>query len=122
MSIGDGVQPCRKCSHRLDEVVSVCPACGQQQRISCPSCSEAMELLHVVGVTVDVCRSCKLVWFDRGELGRLCRDHSPEVQAQLASSKGELRVDAISDTLAASSDLLGVMVEVVRPILTKLFG
>ena len=46
-----------------------------------------MELVEVAGVALDVCQPCRMVWFDRGELGLLTRRHSEELQNRLMQER-----------------------------------
>lgn len=38
---------------------------------ACPQCQREMFVFAVADLTLDRCAACNLVWFDRGELGRL---------------------------------------------------
>jgi Zn-finger nucleic acid-binding protein len=41
----------------------------------CPRCRKAMERPHVGGIAVDVCKSCRGIWFDHGELRKITEIH-----------------------------------------------
>jgi len=41
--------------------------------MNCPVCDERMREVDRIGVTIDICPSCKGVWLDRGELDKLLR-------------------------------------------------
>lgn len=42
---------------------------------ACPRCRKAMERPHVGGIALDVCRHCRGVWFDHGELRKITEIH-----------------------------------------------
>ncbi len=41
----------------------------------CPRCRKAMDQPHVGGIVLDVCRECRGVWFDHGELRKITEIH-----------------------------------------------
>lgn len=41
----------------------------------CPRCRKSMERPHVGGIALDVCRHCRGVWFDHGELRKITEIH-----------------------------------------------
>lgn len=41
----------------------------------CPRCRDAMDCPLVGGITLDVCRACRGVWFDNGELRKITEIH-----------------------------------------------
>jgi Zn-finger nucleic acid-binding protein len=41
----------------------------------CPRCRKGMERPHVGGIALDVCRHCRGVWFDNGELRKITEIH-----------------------------------------------
>lgn len=75
---------CRKCARPFEGPESKCPDCGSAQLLDCPGCAHAMKPIEVAGVTVDFCKECRLVWFDRGELGALTRHHASMLQERIA--------------------------------------
>ncbi len=42
---------------------------------ACPRCLKGMERPHVGGIAVDVCRECRGIWFDHGELRKVTDIH-----------------------------------------------
>ena len=42
---------------------------------ACPRCRKGMERPHVGGIAVDVCRDCRGIWFDHGELRKITDIH-----------------------------------------------
>lgn len=43
----------------------------QQAPLMCPRCKIIMGKLRKHDVTIDVCRRCKGMWLDKGEMGKL---------------------------------------------------
>ncbi len=41
----------------------------------CPRCRNGMDRPHVGGIAVDVCRECRGIWFDHGELRKITEIH-----------------------------------------------
>jgi len=60
--------PCHDCHAPFDRNLEACPACGWKNVIDCPVCDRPMQREAMGGVHLDVCRSCKGVWFDHHEL------------------------------------------------------
>lgn len=42
---------------------------------ACPRCTTSMDRPYVGGIAVDVCKSCRGVWFDDGELRKITEIH-----------------------------------------------
>jgi hypothetical protein len=82
---GHGRHACRACGQLFDAARGVCPRCGRDQTIGCARCEKTMSLVHVAGITLDVCWHCRMVWFDRGELGLVTRRHGAELKERLSS-------------------------------------
>jgi Zn-finger nucleic acid-binding protein len=59
---------CHACHALMARDDPACAACDWKNRLSCPHCDLPMEHAEHGGVRVDVCRSCKGVWFDHDEL------------------------------------------------------
>ena len=72
-------------------------------------------MLHVSGVSLDVCWPCRTVWFDRGELGLLVKRHAGELKQRLSSPPAlGLAVGAGTlDSSTATDDALAVAAEVI---------
>ena len=60
--------PCHSCHAPMDRNAPTCPACGWKNILSCPTCEKPLERVERDGMTLDVCRSCRGVWFDNHEL------------------------------------------------------
>ena len=82
---GHGRHRCRACGQLFDAARGACPVCREAQWIECTQCKEKMKLVHIAGVTLDVCWNCRIVWFDRGELGLLARRHPAELKERLSA-------------------------------------
>jgi Zn-finger nucleic acid-binding protein len=87
MSVGHGRHSCRSCGELFDIWRERCRTCLKEQTIGCVRCLMPMELVEVAGVALDVCRPCRMVWFDRGELGLLTKRHSAELQSRLMNER-----------------------------------
>jgi Zn-finger nucleic acid-binding protein len=88
MRPGHGRQGCRGCSTFFAEPRRECPRCHANQDLRCPSCTENMRLVEIAGVTLDVCLSCRGVWFDRGELGLVVRNHGKRLRSRIDAERG----------------------------------
>ena len=42
---------------------------------ACPRCRKGMDRPHVGGIALDVCRDCRGIWFDHGELRKITEIH-----------------------------------------------
>jgi hypothetical protein len=69
LRVGMGPPRCRACKVLL-KLASTCPYCDGLA-IACAACARPMERVAVERLTVDVCRPCRSVWLDPGELGAL---------------------------------------------------
>jgi Zn-finger nucleic acid-binding protein len=67
---------CRVCRASLPTGADRCDD-GHRQQIGCPSCRKPMALQWVEPIAVDVCRPCRTVWLDEGELGSLAAIPAP---------------------------------------------
>jgi Zn-finger nucleic acid-binding protein len=79
MTRGHGRQACRHCGAVLPKPSVACRKCLGDQTLRCPSCTRRMTVVGVEGVAIDVCKPCRSVWFDRGELGLIARAHADEL-------------------------------------------
>lgn len=108
MSEGHGRHHCRHCNALFDRARQRCRTCLKDQDLCCVRCLMRMQLIEVAGVSLDVCRSCRMVWFDRGELGLLTRRHAAELQRSLTQSHAAGFPAAAADAVVYGSD--GVVV------------
>lgn len=60
--------PCHQCQAIIDRNADRCEACGEANRIECPSCQREMDVQTHEGLRLDTCRHCRGVWFDHIEL------------------------------------------------------
>jgi Zn-finger nucleic acid-binding protein len=60
--------PCHNCQAIIDRNADKCEACGEKNRIECPSCQREMDVQTLEGLRLDTCRHCRGVWFDHVEL------------------------------------------------------
>lgn len=75
---------------------------------ACPRCRKAMDRPLVGGISVDVCRACRGIWFDDGELRKITDIHKNR------GLKGESEVaDQIREGLRGESSKGGGALEVI---------
>lgn len=105
---------CTGCGAPVDRCDDACPACGQKVVIDCPTCDEPMEAVKHGDITLDLCTTCRGVWFDREELGHIWSAALARVQREkgrqgtASHSKALGGVDpapALIDVLAFTPDL-----------------
>jgi Zn-finger nucleic acid-binding protein len=72
----EAVTPCHNCHAPLSRELEKCPSCGRKNVIDCPVCDRLMQRQQVAGITLDVCRTCKGVWFDHAELDTIWKAQS----------------------------------------------
>jgi hypothetical protein len=109
MSAGHGRHHCRHCNALFDRVGQRCRRCLKDQTLCCVGCLMPMQVIEVMGVSLDVCRSCRMVWFDRGELGLLTRRHPAELQRSLTPSHGASFPGTMADAVVYGSDAVGLL-------------
>lgn len=114
MSEGHGRHHCRNCEAIFDQVRERCRVCSKPQAIGCVRCLMPMEMLEVAGVALDVCRTCHMVWFDRGELGLLTRRHAGALQRVLAQRPRSSLMSQAGTALAYSPGALSAGFDVAR--------
>ena len=113
LRVGLGPPTCRSCKSILP-TGDQCPTCDNQL-ICCMACAQTMERVTVERLTIDVCRTCRAVWLDRGELGALVtlrRKWGSGGTAERRRSDGGAGIDApgaldvvAADALLPSLDL-----------------
>jgi Zn-finger nucleic acid-binding protein len=59
---------CHSCYVSMERNEAACRLCDWHNEICCPVCGRGMERVACKGLTLDVCRECGGVWFDRNEL------------------------------------------------------
>lgn len=59
---------CGSCDASYLRNADRCPACKAPNLLRCPGCTELLEPTRTGGITLDVCRRCRGVWFDSVEL------------------------------------------------------
>ncbi len=62
---------CHSCYARMPRNASRCPACQWRNLIHCPVCDRQLRLLEREGLKLDLCQTCKGVWFDNIELAEI---------------------------------------------------
>ena len=62
---------CHDCHAPMDRNAATCPSCNWRNTIGCPVCDRPMHAEVHSGLRLDVCRTCKGVWFDHVELAAI---------------------------------------------------
>jgi Zn-finger nucleic acid-binding protein len=62
---------CHGCGQAVDRDAGACGSCGRANVLDCPVCHDHMEITTHDGLSLDVCRGCRGVWFDAKELSRI---------------------------------------------------
>lgn len=62
------VAVCHDCGTPTSRAASGCALCGWKGVLDCPDCARPMATRTHAGLRLDVCESCKGVWFDNHEL------------------------------------------------------
>jgi len=62
---------CHSCHTPIDRNADACPGCGSHNTIDCPVCEQPLDAQTYQTVRLDVCRSCRGVWFDHAELAAI---------------------------------------------------
>lgn len=62
---------CHSCHTPIDRNVDTCSGCGAHNTIDCPVCEQPLEAQTYQNVRLDVCKSCRGVWFDHTELAAI---------------------------------------------------
>ena len=67
----DARAACHSCHTPIDRDMNRCASCGSRNMIECPVCERALEPQTYQTVRLDVCKSCRGVWFDHAELAAI---------------------------------------------------
>lgn len=59
---------CHSCHTPISRSLTKCTACGHDNQLDCPNCQKPLQIASESGLTLDVCKQCKGVWFDHAEL------------------------------------------------------
>jgi Zn-finger nucleic acid-binding protein len=62
---------CHSCHTPIDRNAHECGSCGSRNTIDCPVCQHALEPQAYQNIRLDVCKSCRGVWFDHAELAAI---------------------------------------------------
>jgi Zn-finger nucleic acid-binding protein len=102
---------CHGCHAAMDRNATACPACSWRNTIDCPVCQRRMEPQTHEGLRLDVCRSCKGVWFDHVELEAIWKvalgaPHRRETSVATTSGAAEDGAVVLAHALAWSPELV----------------
>lgn len=62
---------CHSCHTPIDRNADMCSGCGVRIAIDCPVCEQPLEAQTYQSIRLDVCKSCRGVWFDHAELAAI---------------------------------------------------
>lgn len=62
---------CHSCHTPIARDADTCPSCGVRNAIDCPVCEQPLEAQTYQNLRLDVCKSCRGVWFDHAELAAI---------------------------------------------------
>ncbi len=62
---------CHACHAHIERNASTCPICGWNNVIDCPVCNHPLQPTTNHGLKLDLCQTCKGVWFDHIELAEI---------------------------------------------------
>lgn len=104
---------CHACHVPLPRDAAACEGCGAANTLDCPQCEAAMSTEEHEGVRLDVCRSCRGVWFDHHELSAIWRFELEAAvrrhNAEASDSRSSLTVlDVLVWTDAAEAAAVGL--------------
>lgn len=88
------VMQCHSCHAGMDRDAAKCPRCGWDNVLDCPGCHQPMKKLVLKDLHLDVCKTCKGVWFDNRELteiwnGKLDEFMTSKTGLQVGSQTGD---------------------------------
>ena len=62
---------CHSCHSAMNRDATSSPSCGWQNQLDCPICQRPMGRIERDVLALDVCSSCRGVWFDNHELAHI---------------------------------------------------
>ncbi|MBL8959239.1 MAG: zf-TFIIB domain-containing protein [Gemmatimonadetes bacterium] len=95
--------PCHGCHTPLDRDAPRCEVCGRKNELACPVCDQTLARRQHGRLTLDVCASCRGVWFDHAEL-RSVWSLSAELSVSRGSMAGAVAGDVLLHTLFWAPD------------------
>jgi len=81
--------------------------------LACVKCTSVLDKARVGDVEVDLCPSCGGLWLDHGEIERIGRGQSDEIERLRGALTGAITPDAASETTSACPACPGQLKEVV---------
>jgi Zn-finger nucleic acid-binding protein len=101
----DVVTPCHRCHAPIDRAAEKCEACGWKNLLDCPVCERLMIRREFGDVHVDVCRSCKGVWFDHSELDTIWKAKEIVIRRRQGIGAGDIAGNVALDMLWFGPDI-----------------
>jgi Zn-finger nucleic acid-binding protein len=85
---------CHSCHAPIDRNAESCAACGARNILDCPVCEQPLEAQTYQDIRLDICKSCRGVWFDHAELAAIWK-------LELAKDVTRRRASGLAPTLDA---------------------
>ncbi|RMH69083.1 MAG: hypothetical protein D6675_13765 [Gemmatimonadetes bacterium] len=88
---------CHSCHTRMDRNLDKCPNCNWKNIINCPCCHQPLKPVEHSGLRLDICKTCKGVWFDQIELAQIWNiqlDHLAKRKKGVLTTAGEAGEEA----------------------------
>lgn len=104
----DYMMQCHQCQHPMRRNLDQCSSCGWKNRLDCPVCQKQMSVVNKDGLKLDVCKSCKGVWFDNHELVQIWNGALDRMKKNYQGRYTDVGDDALYlflDVLTYSPDL-----------------
>ncbi|MEM1251686.1 MAG: zf-TFIIB domain-containing protein [Cyanobacteria bacterium P01_H01_bin.21] len=102
-----GQSYCQSCHAFMDRNQTECVACGWHNQIACPVCAKILQCERHKELTLDVCHSCKGVWFDQEELSALWNDSLSRIikssQPKSSSQPSYSDVNLVGETIVQTT-------------------
>ena len=81
--------------------------------LTCVKCTSVLDKARVGDVEVDLCPSCGGLWLDHGEIERIGRGQTTEMEKLRSALKGAEKPDPASETVSSCPACPGALKEVV---------
>ncbi|HZS39815.1 MAG TPA: zf-TFIIB domain-containing protein [Polyangia bacterium] len=81
--------------------------------LTCVKCTSVLDKARVGDVEVDLCPSCGGLWLDHGEIERIGRGQTTEMEKLRSALKGSEKPDPASETVTSCPACPGALKEVV---------
>lgn len=105
--------PCHDCHAPMERSDAACAHCGWTNALDCPVCDHVMLVESHALLRLDVCRTCKGVWFDHHELREIWSAHfdlalqkRSATVSSLSGAGGRVLEDVLFNALFFAPDVI----------------